>query len=145
VTHTESSPWARANFNISILMLLLCVCLTGCSGHRVATIPGVEITDKPDVEAAGITKGLFVRITLISGQEVFGVIVNVGDDAITLDNPINYEYHEKVILFSEIELLEVKQPSSAESITLNVLTGASLAALVLFAVLAYSLRNLGST
>lgn len=140
-----SSKRMRARHVPLALVVSLLFSLPGCSGYRAAVLPGVEYAGEAQGDAVELFVGQSARVTLKSGEQEVGEVVDISDAEITLGRPSNFGFQRIAISIVGIELVEVQQAGRMESVIYGVLIGASVLTALFFIMLRSAFSGMGST
>ena len=130
---------------ISIFLCLLVSVLSGCSGYKVAVMPGdPEIEEQAESDRPVLREKMHARVHLKSGDVYNGEVVLISDSEVTLGRAGNYGFEKTTFRFDEIEKIEVPAGSKVASAVLSTtgIIAFSLSVLVILFMISGGVGNL---
>ena len=105
------------------LIVALVSNLSGCATYMPARLPG-DIAKQGNMSSrvAPVVVGLSARAALDSGDVIAGKVTAVTDSSLTILRVDNYGLQERVIVATELVLLEVENQSGFASKSIGVVT-----------------------
>jgi len=116
-----------------LFLLALLAFMSGCSGFKVAGLPGdigPEEQRKPDRPLVKL--GMIARVGLKSGAQVTGEVLQISETAITLGKVGNYGLEKTVIPIVEIAKIEVEAESDTAVFLVSAVSAVAIATVVVF-------------
>ena len=99
----------------SILIAVLLLAVQGCAGYRLASLPGGQADRVAEHAPDPAKPGSRVRITMRSGEERYGRLMEMSTSEIVLRRGSGSRVEETRIAISDIHCIETEGTSSTRS------------------------------